>query len=109
MENYWMEPIRVKHKDLKRSDEESMFRSVCPVCKKGHLMMRRNVSDGMKLQLDDNCTLCGTRFIYTDIIEDSSLVYKSEKNFWIMFKEILPFIALIAAFLCFWAIIHFSR
>jgi len=76
MENYWREPVSVPHKLLKRASEDSDFRSICPVCEDGHLMMRRDPST-LKLQKNDNCTQCGTRFIYEDIEEDVVLRYKA--------------------------------
>lgn len=63
------EPIKVRHADLKRDDPRSVihkFRSTCPVCKSGVLLGRR---DGKTFEIlaEDNCTLCGQRFIYTDL------------------------------------------
>lgn len=107
MENYWGEPIKVRHKSLKRSSDESMFRSVCPVCEKGRLMMRRNISNGMTLQKDDNCTLCGTRFEYTDIEEDILLKYKEDEKEESVWEEFFPLIAAVI-FCAIIAFVHYS-
>lgn len=59
------EPYRiVRHSDLKRANDESPFRSVCPVCEKGVLLVRRWA--GGALGSVDNCTWCGQMFFYTD-------------------------------------------
>lgn len=59
------EPVhKVKHADLKRSDR-SIYRSICPACDSGLLMMRRNEKG--ELLAKDYCTLCGQMYIYTDI------------------------------------------
>lgn len=55
--------LRIKHTDLERSSEESPFRSLCPVCKQGFLLVRRH---GTTLSHYDNCILCGQHFIYLD-------------------------------------------
>ena len=64
--NYSAAPIHVKHAELERSDE-SPYRSVCPACKEGVLLVGRD--DEMKLMAVDNCILCGQTFVYDDIEE----------------------------------------
>ncbi len=61
------EPITVKHSRLERTDD-SDFRSVCPICKEGTLLVQRDL-DSFKIRADDFCILCGQRFIYSDIDE----------------------------------------
>lgn len=73
LENLQKEPLEVKHKELKRTGE-SPFRSECPNCEIGMLLVRRdNIT--FKLQKDDSCTYCGRRFVYTDITESVALEY----------------------------------
>ncbi len=66
--NIYMEPIEIKHADLERVNGNSMFRSVCPVCKEGTLLVGRDQKT-FKLIAEDNCILCGQHFVYTDIDE----------------------------------------
>jgi hypothetical protein len=60
--------VRVKHSELERSDDVSDYRSKCPECKEGTLLMRRNPVTFV-LDKEDMCALCGQRFEYTDIDE----------------------------------------
>jgi len=55
------ETIKVEHASLTRTGE-SPYRSICPVCKEGVLLIRRN--DQGRLERDDGCLLCGQRFRY---------------------------------------------
>lgn len=59
--------IKVRHSELQR-DGDSKYRSQCPVCKVGLLLMER---DRITFQLKetDRCTHCGQSFIYEDIQE----------------------------------------
>ncbi len=57
--------IRIPHSKLERSGD-SIFKSKCPECKEGILLMWRD-SDFFKLEDGDMCILCGQRFIYLDI------------------------------------------
>ncbi len=66
--NIYNEPVTVKHAELERANDESMFRSICPTCKKGYLMVKRNQKT-FKLEADDHCILCGQHFLYADIEE----------------------------------------
>lgn len=61
-------PIEVKWKELDRASDESMYRSVCPVCIQGILLIRRNWQTG-KLEKEDRCILCGQAVIYIDLDE----------------------------------------
>jgi len=58
-------PIRVKHSELKR-EGDSAFKSVCPACDDGMLLMRRD-QHTFKLLNDDICILCGQHFIYEEM------------------------------------------
>lgn len=57
--------IRVVHAELERADGDSAFRSVCPVCKTGLLLVRRDPKS-FKLVRLDACIQCGQEFYYTD-------------------------------------------
>lgn len=57
--------IKVNHQDLQRADSESLYRSFCPKCRKGLLMVRRDLKSGELLE-DDYCLLCGQHFFYKD-------------------------------------------
>ena len=58
--------IEVKHKDLKRDSKNSIYKSVCPVCGIGVLLMSRD-QETLKLLEYDCCISCGQRFKYTDL------------------------------------------
>lgn len=58
---------KVKHSDLKRYTEDSAYKSVCPVCKYGVLLIFRDKD--FKLMALDRCTFCGQQIEYTDIKE----------------------------------------
>ena len=58
--------FKVKHSDLKRADDESPHRSVCPVCNESVLLMMRDQVT-FKLRNIDRCILCGQTVEYTDI------------------------------------------
>ena len=61
--------ITVRHQDLKRAGragDNGIYRSVCPKCKIGILLMRRDQKTGELIE-DDHCMLCGQYFIYSDL------------------------------------------
>ena len=63
------EPVLdVKHAELERVDRTARWKSVCPVCKEGCLLVHRML-DSLKLSEKDHCILCGQQFRYTDIEE----------------------------------------
>ena len=66
--NLYKEPITVEHADLERATDESIFRSICPVCKEGLLMVSRSQRT-LELRATDHCILCGQRVVYSDIKE----------------------------------------
>ena len=57
--------LHVNHSELKR-DGDSVFKSVCPTCKEGILLVTRD-QHTLQLLEQDHCTLCGQAFIYDDI------------------------------------------
>ena len=63
--NFKKEPLHVKHSELKISGD-SFFRSFCPECNDGLLLVKRDL-ETFTLSAEDNCTLCARRFIYDDI------------------------------------------
>jgi hypothetical protein len=67
MQNYLKEPCHVTHSKLQRADS-SHYRSICPDCVKGVLLVGRDPKT-FELLAEDNCILCARRFIYTDIEE----------------------------------------
>jgi len=64
-ENVGKSPIKAKHSDLTRWSD-SDFKSKCPACPDGVLLVRRNEKT-FKLERLDFCVACGQAFIYTDI------------------------------------------
>ncbi len=65
--NYQVPVLEVIHKDLKKIDD-SIYRSECPTCKIGILLMNRDQKT-MTLLAEDLCSLCGQHFKYLDIEE----------------------------------------
>lgn len=57
--------IKVKHAELTRTGD-SAFRSECPTCKEGVLLVMRN-QETFELEKLDRCMLCGQQFEYTDL------------------------------------------
>lgn len=64
--NFDNEPIFLKHSDLERASDNSIYRSNCPVCKVGVLLVMRDQST-LEISQIDRCVLCGQMIIYTDI------------------------------------------
>lgn len=58
-----MKPKKIKHSELKRWSE-SDYKSECPDCDQGILLVRRN--DHYILSRLYNCISCGKFFWYTD-------------------------------------------
>jgi len=68
---------KIKHQDLERYGD-SIFKSICPECKEGLLLVRRD-SDSSKLLDNDMCVLCGQRFKYIDfpeLLDKTGLTFK---------------------------------
>lgn len=60
-------PVKmVCHAELARVDL-SLFRSECPECDEGVLMMRRHPTT-LRLLREDICLLCGQRFMYAGLL-----------------------------------------
>lgn len=55
--------VRLRHSSLKRMNNTSPFRSWCPICDQGVMLVQR---EGAHLLRVDHCTMCGQRFIYED-------------------------------------------
>ncbi len=68
MSNHDVPIIEVNHADLERIHEDTMFKSHCPKCKRGTLLVCRNPVS-MKLQARDRCVLCAQKFLYMDMQE----------------------------------------
>ena len=73
LKNHNLPPIEVRHKNLKRISEDSEFKSECPFCKTGLLLVSRNMND-FSLETEDGCTFCGKRVKYIDIIPNSIIL-----------------------------------
>jgi predicted RNA-binding Zn-ribbon protein involved in translation (DUF1610 family) len=71
MENFDEPVIEVNHKDLERYDD-SMYKSVCPKCNNGILLIYREHAS-LKLLANDVCVSCGQHFKYLDIEEMNKL------------------------------------
>ena len=65
MSNLHQPVLAVRHADLERASDESDFKSVCPACKRGVLLVRRD-QQTFALVRHDTCTLCGQHVYYTD-------------------------------------------
>lgn len=65
-ENVGKPPISVRHSKLKRFSEESYFKSICPACPDGVLLVRRNEKT-FDLEKLDLCVACGQAVLYEDI------------------------------------------
>jgi hypothetical protein len=63
---YGRKPLVVEHASLERADG-SAYRSKCPACKDGILLVRRN-QETMEILAEDNCIACGQKFVYSDIV-----------------------------------------
>ncbi len=64
--NIFAAPVIVKHAALQRAEPDSPHKSICPACKVGLLLMRRNKTTFL-LENKDNCILCGQMVEYSDI------------------------------------------
>lgn len=65
-ENIGKAPITVRHADLIRWSENSPYKSKCPVCPDGVLLIRRDPDSGALEELDF-CIACGQAVVYGDI------------------------------------------
>jgi hypothetical protein len=71
--------IPVKHSDLTRVGG-SHYKSICPTCKEGFLLIYRNWDD-FTLERLDRCILCGQQYEYLDIedLRNAERGFKSPK------------------------------
>lgn len=60
--------IDVSHAELKRSNDSSDYKSMCPICHEGVLLMKRNLQT-LQLEEDDRCVLCGQSVHYNDLAD----------------------------------------
>ena len=61
------EPVmEVRHADLERATDDSAFKSKCPKCKTGVLLIRRDQVSFRLLEYD-SCIACGQQVLYLDI------------------------------------------
>lgn len=65
-ENVNKPPIRIRHADLVRSSPDSLYRSKCPACPDGALLVQRN-PETIAIEEVDFCVACAQTFVYTDI------------------------------------------
>jgi len=59
--------IEVRHADLQRCSSESPFKSKCPSCENGMLLLYRGING--QLQEVDRCIACGQTVRYLDIAD----------------------------------------
>ena len=60
------EPLcRVRHADLRRLSDESVFKVYCPACTEGVLLVKRD-PETLDLISEDRCLFCGQWFVYED-------------------------------------------
>ncbi|MBA7647726.1 hypothetical protein ES703_55505 [subsurface metagenome] len=64
MENIDKPVIKVRHSDLERIFG-SRYRSSCPICDEGILLVERH-PETLEIEPMDNCITCGQRFEYID-------------------------------------------
>jgi predicted RNA-binding Zn-ribbon protein involved in translation (DUF1610 family) len=79
-DNSHKKPLRLSHTTLKRASEDSAFRSKCPACLDGVLLVMRDSKSHALINVD-TCTSCGQRIIYKDtFINDEPVVDISGRN-----------------------------
>jgi uncharacterized protein (DUF983 family) len=59
---------RIRHSELVRVGD-SAYRSECPECGEGVLLVARDPKNNYELSAYDRCVLCGQQFEYVDIDE----------------------------------------
>lgn len=77
--NRYKQVQRLYHKNLKRISDDSAYKSACPFCAHGTLMMVRDFYSG-KLLAKDACLYCGQNVTYIDINELQDLESKAAKS-----------------------------
>lgn len=71
--------IRVSHSQLARWGDESDFKSKCPACEKGLLLVMRDQTTFQLINVD-RCVSCGQLVIYTDKFIGGEPVYDVHKD-----------------------------
>jgi hypothetical protein len=68
-QNIGKPPVRVSHAELIRWSPDSVYKSKCPKCPDGILLVSREESEAFfgRLRAEDCCIVCGQLFVYTDI------------------------------------------
>ena len=84
MNNIHEEPLRIQFSLLKRWDNDSIHKSICPICG-GLLLMERN-NETFLLLNTDRCVTCGQKFIYIDCPVNLSL--ETEEVFFTEFDNL---------------------
>ena len=71
--------LQVKHSELTRAQDDSEYKSICPACNEGWLLVHRDM-ETMKLRSHDNCILCGQHVEYTDIPDNKYMFFEEMKE-----------------------------
>lgn len=76
-ENYEKPVKHINHADLQPASDESDFKSQCPECKTGILLMRRKFMTSA-IENIDSCIVCAQQFIYDDVTGSNWIPTKRE-------------------------------
>lgn len=66
--------LHVLHAELPRVQEDSAYKSECPACQSGWLLLRREQGTWHLLR-DDRCVSCGQAVVYQDHTINGELLY----------------------------------
>lgn len=67
--NIYKPVIQLRHSDLELyMPKQSMYRVICPICKKGLMLVGRDQKT-LEIVPEDICILCGQHVYYTDYKE----------------------------------------
>jgi predicted RNA-binding Zn-ribbon protein involved in translation (DUF1610 family) len=75
LKNIHEPPVEVVHSAMQRCSDESDFKSVCPKCPDGMLLVMRDQKSFQIINVD-RCIVCGQQFIYMDSTIAGSTVQK---------------------------------
>jgi hypothetical protein len=67
-ENLKAKALVLSHASLERTNDESAYKSNCPVCKIGVLLVQRDLQEPLHLMNYDRCSMCAQAVVYTDSI-----------------------------------------
>lgn len=70
--------LEVKHADLSRCGD-SAYRSICPVCELGTLLVYRD-QETYQILRKDTCILCGQRVYYMGDMPEDPMGVQAEKD-----------------------------